>query len=56
MEMKEKNTQKEAVLGSQEEMKNTGVELSDDALGQVGGGMKVLMGDEGAASKGFLGE
>ena len=53
MEMKEKTTQKETALGSREEMKNTVEVLSDDTLGQVIGGMKILQGDEGAATKGF---
>ena len=30
--------------------------LTDDALDQVSGGMKILLGDEAAATKGYRGE
>lgn len=40
-----------------EEMKQpAAVELPDEDLGQVAGGMKILLGDEAAATKSYRGE
>lgn len=56
MEIKEQIKQNTHASEKQGETKKPYEALSEDALEPVSGGMKILQGDETAATKGFLGE
>ena len=56
MGMKEQIKQDSSASENREEMKKPCEALSDEALDQVAGGMKILLGDEAAVTKSYRGE